>query len=136
MAAWIDFEMIEKPAAVEKSVVVVVEDDELVRLLLCEVLMDAGFDVIEAAQADEATAILRKRAREIHALFTDIHMPGSMDGLALAHLSRREWPWIALLIASGKARPQPKEMPQASRFLPKPYKPSHVVDHLLEMIVT
>jgi DNA-binding NtrC family response regulator len=121
-------------AADRKFIVVVVEDEENIRLFVCEALTDAGFDVVEAQHADEAVAVLHARAREIHAMFTDIHMPGSIDGLALAHLSRRTWPWIALLIASGHARPKADEMPEASRFLAKPYHPDHVVNHLQDML--
>lgn len=99
----------------------------------CQALEEAGFQVVETEHADEAIAILHARAREIRAMFTDIHMPGSMDGMALAHLSRRSWPWIALLVASGQARPGPDEMPEGSRFVAKPYDPDHVVGHLREM---
>jgi two-component system, response regulator PdtaR len=126
--------MTERAASVDKHIVVVVEDETLIRLFVCEALTEAGFDVVEAQHADAAVAILRARAAEIHALFTDIHMPGSMNALALAHLSRRSWPRIALLIASGLAHPQPEEMPHGSRFLPKPYHPNHVVGHLREML--
>jgi CheY-like chemotaxis protein len=116
-------------------VVVVVEDEEFIRVVICEALADAGFDVVETQHADEAASVLRSRAQEIHALFTDIHMPGSMDGMALAHLSRRSWPWIVLLIASGLAHPRSDELPEGSRFVAKPYHPDHVVDHLREMLV-
>jgi CheY-like chemotaxis protein len=117
-----------------EHVVLVVEDEEIIRTVACEALNDAGFDVVETEHADEAVRILRKRAAEIHALFTDIQMPGSMDGLALAHLSRRSWPWIALLIASGLARPQAWELPKDSRFVIKPYRLDHIVGHLQEML--
>jgi DNA-binding response OmpR family regulator len=126
--------MTKKTAAADKHIVVVVEDDAIIRFFICEILTDAGFDVVGAPHADAAVAILRVRAEEIHAVFTDIHMPGSMNGLALAHLSRRSWPWIALLIASEVARSQLEEMPYGSRFLPKPYHPDHVVGHLREML--
>lgn len=114
---------------------VVVEDEELIRLVACEALAHAGFDLVETQHADEAIAVLGARAREIQAMFTDIHIPGSMDGLALAHLSRRMCPWVALLIASGRARPRPEEMPSGSRFVAKPYRSAHVVSHLREMVV-
>jgi hypothetical protein len=79
-------------------------------------------------------AYLRDNAQKTRALFTDIHVPGSMDGLALAHLSRRAWPWISLLIASARAHPEAHEMPEGGRFIPKPYEPDHVVHHLRELI--
>jgi len=114
--------------------IVVAEDEELIRVFVCQVLIDAGFEVVEVGGADDAVVVLRARARDIHALFTDIHMPGSIDGMALAHLSQRTWPWIALLITSGQARPRTDELPKGSRFLPKPYHPDHVVNHLREML--
>lgn len=117
-----------------RHVVVVVEDETFIRLFTCEALVDAGFNVFEAQHADEALDILRARGQQVHALFTDVHLPGSIDGLALAHLSRATWPWIVLLIASGRARPLADEMPVASRFLPKPYETDRVVRHLREMI--
>jgi CheY-like chemotaxis protein len=126
--------MTDRAAAGEKHIVVVVEDEAIIRIFVSEVLARVGFDVVQAQHADEAVAVLRARAEEIHALFTDIHMPGSMDGMALAHLSTRTWPWIAVLIASGLARPQAEEMPLGSRFLPKPYHPDQVVSHLREML--
>jgi CheY-like chemotaxis protein len=132
---WILVFMIEEVAGGSKHIVVVVEDEALIRIFICEALADAGFDVVEAQHADEALALLRLRAKEIHALFTDIHMPGSMDGMALAHLAQKSWPWVALLITSGQARPKPDDMPVASRFVSKPYHSEHVIDHLREMLV-
>ena len=126
--------MQKKPQAIEKYVVVVVEDEVDIRLVVAEALADAGFDVHEAEHAEEAVSILRDRASGIHALFTDMNMPGAMDGLALAHHSRSNWPWIVLLIASGRPGPSLEHMPSASRFLPKPYHPDHVITHLREML--
>jgi CheY-like chemotaxis protein len=116
------------------KIVVVAEDETLIRMLAVDVLIDAGFAVIEAGHADDALAILNSQATDIHVLFTDIHMPGSMDGLELAHHTRRHWPWIALLVASGKGKPSFAELPPGSRFLSKPYEPSHVVAHVRELI--
>ena len=126
--------MANEPTAGGTHVVVVVEDEAILRFIVCQALADAGFDVVETEHAAEAVAVLHNRAREIHAIFTDVHMPGTMDGLALAHFSWRNWPWIALLIASGLAHPRPEEMPEGSRFLPKPYHLDHVVRHLREMV--
>jgi CheY-like chemotaxis protein len=121
-------------ASPPKYLVVVVEDEADIRFIAAEALIDAGFEVYEAEHAEEAVAILEKRAREIHAMFTDVNMAGSMDGLALAHHSKRNWPWIALLIASGRPCPHQEHMPEGSRFLPKPYHPHHVVSHLQELL--
>ena len=120
-------------AAAKPFVVVIAEDEPLIRMLAVDVLTEQGFEVIEAAHANEALAILEAQAADIHMLFTDIHMPGSIDGLELAHHARRHWPWIALLVTSAKARPQADEMPIRSQFLSKPYHLSHVVAHVREL---
>ena len=127
--------MTDTPSPPANCVVLVVEDEMLIRLGTCEALADAGFEIIDVQHADDAVAVLHDRGREIHAMFTDVQMPGSMDGVELVHLSRRSWPWIALLITSGQTRPRLEDMPQGSRFLSKPYHPAHVVTHLREMVV-
>lgn len=87
------------------NLVLVAEDEELVRLVIAEALRDAGLEVMEAEHAEAALRVLEHHAARVHVLFTDIQMPGSMDGLALAHHISENWPEIALLITS--ARPQP-----------------------------
>jgi DNA-binding NarL/FixJ family response regulator len=115
-----------------RPVVIVVEDEFLIRLAVVEVLAEEGFVAIEAGHAEEALATLNLRAADIHVLFTDIHMPGAMDGLALAHHARQSWPWIALLITSATT---PKTaLPAGSRFLPKPYALRHAVIHVRELL--
>jgi DNA-binding response OmpR family regulator len=93
------------------------------------VLTDAGFDVVEAGHAADALTVLHDRNGAIHLLFTDIHMPGQMNGLELAHHVRRVWPHVALLITSGRDRPQSSRLPAGSVFLTKPYHPDRVVAH-------
>jgi CheY-like chemotaxis protein len=112
-----------------QKTVVVAEDEILIRILAVEVLADAGFDVIEVENAEEALATLQFRPSAIHLLFTDIHMPGKMSGLDLAHHVRRVWPHVALLIASGQDKPFPSALPDGSIFLTKPYNTDHVVMH-------
>ncbi len=108
----------------------------LIRMVAVEVLTVAGLVVIEAAHAEEALAALETQAADVHVLFTDIHMPGSMNGLELAHHTRHHWPWIALLISSGRVRPELIEMPPGSRFLAKPYDPNHMLTHIRELAVS
>jgi len=115
--------------ASDPKTVVVAEDEVLVRMLAAEVLTDAGFEVIEVEHARDALAVLAAKSSTIHLLFTDINMPGPMNGLELAHHVRRTWPAIGLLIASGQGRPLFEDLPVGSRFLPKPYHPDHVVAH-------
>jgi CheY-like chemotaxis protein len=84
--------------------VLVVEDDELIRLMVIEELVDAGFKVVEAGNADQAIAVLEAR-QDIHVVFTDIDMPGSMNGLRLAAAVRERWPPVHIIITTGKALP-------------------------------
>ena len=114
--------------------VMLVEDEHLIRLMVSDFLQDAGYDVIEAVHAEAALEILAVRAEGIHILFTDIHMPGEMDGLALAHHARGKWPWIRTLLSSGRGRPEPSDLPEGSRFLPKPYMPHAIISHVQEML--
>jgi CheY-like chemotaxis protein len=108
--------------------VLVVEDEFLIRLCAVQTLEDAGYTTLEAANADEAMTILEQRG-DIDAVFTDINMPGSVDGLEMARTIRRRWPPIALIVTSGKLRPRPSEMP-SGRFLPKPYAQHQLTDAL------
>jgi two-component system, response regulator PdtaR len=82
----------------DQILVLVAEDEELIRLIMVEVLEDAGFEVIEAGHAEAALAILQIHAARIHVLFTDIQMPGAMDVLSLAHHTARTWPKIAFCL--------------------------------------
>ena len=113
--------------------VLVVEDDAILRLHALDIVEEAGFTAIEAKNADEAITILENRS-DIVLLFTDVNMPGSMDGLGLAHHTRRHWPWIGLMLASGLKRPEAADMPHGSRFLAKPYSPSHLVQGVRELV--
>jgi two-component system, response regulator PdtaR len=114
--------------------IVVAEDEILIRMMAADALTDAGFEVVEANHAADVLAILNLRAACIHLLFTDIQMPGAMDGLKLAHHVRGMWPHIALLIVSGDTRPHWSALPVGSRFLTKPYHTDHVVTHVRELI--
>ena len=106
--------------------VLVVEDEFLVRMNALSLLEEAGFDVLEAGTADEAIALLEVR-RDIRIVFTDINMPGSMDGLRLAHAIRNRWPPIELVLTSGQMPVRTEDMPARGRFLSKPYEPSELV---------
>jgi CheY-like chemotaxis protein len=85
------------------AVVLVVEDEMLLRMRTVDMVEDAGFTSVEAVDADEAVAILESRS-DIALLFTDIQMPGSMDGLKLAHAVHERWPPIKIILVSGQLR--------------------------------
>jgi two-component system, response regulator PdtaR len=109
---------------VEMPVVLVVEDEILIRELVAEELEEAGYSVVVANNADQAIAILEAR-QDIHLVFTDIDMPGSMGGLKLAAAVRDRWPPVHIIITSGKSRP--REIPVNALFIPKPYVGVNVV---------
>jgi CheY-like chemotaxis protein len=98
-----------------------------------EILEDAGFAVIEAANADEAIAILSAQS-DIHLVFTDIQMPGSMDGLKLARFVRDRWLPIKIVATSGHVRAASDELPAGSAFLPKPYLGAELIATLRDLI--
>jgi CheY-like chemotaxis protein len=114
-------------------VVLVVEDEPLLRMLAVQVVEEAGFIAIEARDADEAVILLESRT-DIALLFTDINMPGSMDGLKLAHAVRGRWPPIKILLVSGKQQLQSSELPSNSCFVGKPYQASAMVEELRSMV--
>ena len=95
-------------------------------MMAVDMLEDAGFPVVEAATADEAWTILTSRS-DIGVLFTDIEMPGSMNGFALAGRVAERWPHIRLVITSGRCRPKPHDVPDHGMFVPKPYLAEHVL---------
>ncbi len=100
--------------------VLVVEDDLLVRLDLVDALQRSGFKTREAGTARAAIEQMEQHA-DIRAVFTDIEMPGTMDGLALAHYVRFRWPPTIIVISSGQLRPTQELLPSEVDFLPKPY---------------
>lgn len=108
------------------SVVLVVEDEGLVRLMAVDMLEDEGFRVIEAITADDAWTILEERD-DIAILFTDVEMPGSMNGLELANRVAARWPHIRLVITSGRVRIRDQDVPDDGQFVPKPYYPAQLL---------
>jgi CheY-like chemotaxis protein len=119
-------------SAAKRAVILIVEDEFLIRMHAVEMLQEA-FEVVEAASADEAIAILESRL-DITVVFTDIHMPGSMDGLKLAAAVRDRWPPILIVATSGQVKPGPGDLPQGGRFLEKPYSSAEIMKTLRELI--
>ena len=108
-------------------VILLVEDEVLVRMVAADVLSDAGFTVLESTNAEEALRLLETRS-DVQVLFTDVNMPGALDGLGLAQIVHERAPTIGILIGSGRIRPCPGELPPGVRFIPKPYAPSALTD--------
>ena len=119
-----------QPSARTRPVVLIVEDEVLVRMGPRR--RDGGFEVVEAGNADEAIA--SRAANDIHLVFTDIHMPGSMDGLKLAHFVRDRWPPVKIIATSGHARITESDLPEGGRFLHKPYTVAEITTTLRDLI--
>src|ERR1700731_800348 len=113
--------------------VLVVEDEMLLRMRAVDMVEDAGFTAVEAINADDAVAILESRS-DIDLLFTDIQMPGSMDGLKLAYAVHERWPSIKIILVSGKLTPTNSERPTDSRFFGKPLEVKQMIAEMQEMI--
>jgi CheY-like chemotaxis protein len=105
--------------------VLVVEDEALVRLSAREEIEAAGSKVYEANNADEAIRLLEANS-DIELVFTDVDMPGSMDGVKLAHYVRTRWPPVKIIVTSGYQHLTAEQLPKGSLFLSKPYDPGLV----------
>ncbi len=105
-----------------KTRVLVVDDDPFIRMDIAAMVEDAGFEVYEAEDADQAVSVL-ERDTTIRLLVTDIDMPGSMDGLKLARLTRDRWPPVKIIVISGRVKPEVAELPDDAQFLTKPVSP-------------
>jgi CheY-like chemotaxis protein len=117
----------------EKISVLVVEDEPMIRLSVVMDLEDAGFNVLEAGDTDEAIALLDEHP-DVQALFTDIELPGSMNGLSLAATVRDRWPQIKIIVTSGRVCRPDADIPDDALFMPKPYLPQRVASTIREMI--
>lgn len=112
-----------------RATVLVVEDEMFVRMMAIDALEDAGYATIEAEDAERAVALLESRT-DIDLVFTDIKMPGPLDGLGLAEQVRERWPHIALILTSGHLYPADTAMPASVPFLQKPYRAAMLIAEL------
>lgn len=122
-------EAVEVPA----PLILVVEDEELLRLNAADILEEQGYRVVEADNADAALKVLEARD-DVRLLFTDIQMPGSLDGLDLARQVHVRWPRILLVITSGRSLPERSKIPDDSRFVAKPYQARKLLSQFKDMI--
>ncbi len=107
--------------------VLVVDDEPFVRMLVADVLDEAGFEVVEAS--DARTALKRlELAADVQVLFTDINMPPGMNGLELAEQVHQRWPTVGLVISSGYERPSNQQIADGSVFVPKPFRPEDIIN--------
>ena len=110
------------------KLVLIVEDDRVIRVLTAELLLENGVGILEAADGEEALHLLERRAVEIGAIITDITMPGTCSGIDLAQAAMARWPWISILVNSGNYSQRPPGLSQQAQFLSKPWEPEAVLD--------
>jgi DNA-binding NtrC family response regulator len=116
----------------KRTVVLIVEDEPLILMNAVDIVVDADFEAVEATNADEAIGILATRD-DVRVVFTDMDMPGSMDGLKLACSVRRRWPPVQFIVASGHVKVAQRDLPHGSYFFAKPYLPSQITTALREI---
>jgi CheY-like chemotaxis protein len=116
----------------KRPVILIVEDELLIRMDAADMVRTAGFDVVEAQNADEAILVLERRF-DIAVVFTDIQMPGSMDGLKLAAAIRGRWPPIKIVAASGLVQLCADDLPAGSHILSKPYSAGQIVGAIRQL---
>ena len=116
-----------------KAVVLIVEDEMLIRMGAVDLVLSAGYEALEARDADEAIRILEER-QDVDLVFTDVQMPGTMDGIKLASFIRGRWPPVKLLVASGNAIVEESSLPDGSRFFAKPYDDKAITDAMAKLL--
>jgi CheY-like chemotaxis protein len=112
--------------------ILVVEDEVFIRMDAVDMLRTAGFDILEAANADEAIQMLERHS-DIRLIFTDIDMPGSMNGLKLAAAVKDRWPPVRIIATSGHFKVVAGDLPADARFISKPYQPAQIISAVREL---
>ncbi len=116
-----------------KAVILIVEDSAIIRMGAVDLVSSAGYQALEASNAEEAIRLLEARS-DIDLVFTDVGMPGTMDGIKLAHYIRNRWPPVKLIVASGRTIIEESQLPEGSRFFPKPYSERTIVEEMRRMV--
>ncbi|MBA1349716.1 response regulator [Rhizobium sp. WYCCWR 11146] len=116
-----------------KAVVLVVEDSTIIRMGAVDLVVSAGYEALEACDADEAIGILESRD-DVDLVFTDVQMPGTMDGIKLSHYINDRWPPVRLIVASGAAILEESSLPTGSRFFSKPYDSHAIIDAMAHLL--
>src|ERR1700688_4292628 len=116
-----------------EPLILVVEDQEILRLYAADLLEEHGFRVVEAQNAAAALKVLETR-NDVRLLFTDIQMPGALDGMDLAREVHQRWPRVLLVITSGQKKPSEAEIPDHGRFVAKPYRAAELLGQVDDMI--
>lgn len=116
-----------------KAVILIVEDNAVIRMGAIDLVVHAGYEALEATNADDAIRLLEART-DIVLVFTDVGMPGTMDGIKLAHHIRNRWPPVKLIVASGRSIVEQSRLPEGSHFFPKPYNDGTIVEQIRRML--
>jgi CheY-like chemotaxis protein len=123
----------EKNGRDSKAAILVVEDETLIRLWAADLLEENGFSVLEAENAEAALKVLESRS-DVKLLFTDVQMPGSINGMELAREVHARWPHVLLVITSGRERPKRAEIPDDGRFVAKPYSGEELLGQVKDLL--
>ncbi|MCF1467277.1 response regulator [Agrobacterium vitis] len=118
-----------------RPVILVVEDSPMIRMGAIDLVLSAGYEALEAGDADEAILILESRD-DIDLVFTDVQMPGTMDGIKLSHYIRDRWPPVKLIVASGAAILEESMLPGGSRFFSKPYDELTITEAMAQLLLS
>lgn len=118
-----------------RPTVLVVEDDALVRMHGIDILEEAGFAALEAADADEALLIL-DALNVVDLLFSDVDMPGSMNGIDLARVVHERWPCVRVVLTSGHHRLSEGQLPADGKFIPKPWAQTALIQQIRDLLHT
>jgi len=116
-----------------RAVVLVVEDNAIIRMGAVDLVISAGYEALEACDADEAIRIMESRD-DIDLVFTDVQMPGTMDGIKLCHYISQGWPPVKLIVASGNAILEESSLPGGSMFFSKPYHDHTIKDAMARLL--
>ncbi len=116
-----------------QAVVLIVEDSAIIRMGAIDLVVAAGYEALEASSADEAIRILEQRD-DIDLVFTDVQMPGTMDGVKLSHYIRDRWPPLKLIVASGATILEESSLPLGSKFFSKPYDDNSITDAIAHLL--
>ena len=117
------------------AVVLIVEDSAIIRMGAVDLVLSAGYEALEACDADEAIRILESRD-DVDLVFTDVQMPGTMDGIKLSHYIRDRWPPVKLIVASGATILEESSLPIGSRFFSKPYDDHTITDAMARLLAS
>lgn len=115
------------------AVVLVVDDNALILMGAVDIVKSAGYEALQATNADEAIRVLESRD-DVDLVFTDVQMPGTMDGIKLAHYIRDRWPPVQLIVASGEAILDESSLPTGSQYFSKPYADHAITDEMARLL--